>query len=148
MRSPDLDHPMTNSIDLHAHLIVPEAEILVRGHPGWTRWAEPDLASPLVQIQNERIAEVCAAYPHRFIGLGAVALQHPELAVSQLDACMNTYLLKGVEIASAYLGRDLSNKHFEPFWELAEKLKAVILIHPMGSTLGERTVPYYFSNII
>src|SRR4030042_5513710 len=205
MRSPDLDHPMTNSIDLHAHLIVPEAEILVRGHPGWTRadetarkalgehsyrynneqaaetlskskdiglrledmdrmgvdiqvlspspaqyylWAEPDLASTLVQIQNERIAEVCAAYPHRFIGLGAVALQHPELAFSRLDACMNTYLLKGVEIARASLGRDLSNKHFEPFWELAEKLKAVILIHPMGSTLGERTVPYYFSNII
>jgi aminocarboxymuconate-semialdehyde decarboxylase len=196
---------MNNSIDLHAHIFVPEAEILAREHPRWNRvdetvrkalgeysyhtnneqaaktlsksteislrledmdrmgvdiqvlspsptqyylWAEPDLASTLVQIQNECIAEVCKAYPNRFIGIGAVALQHSELAVSQLDKCLNTYQMKGVEIASNYLGMDLSNKQFEPFWELAEKLKAVILIHPLGSTLGERTVPYYFSNII
>ncbi len=196
---------MTYSIDLHAHIFIPEAEILAREHPRWTRveetarkalgdhsyrynneqaaetlskstdirlrledmdrmgvdiqvlspspaqyylWAEPELASFLVRIQNKRIAEVCAAYPDRFLGIGAVALQHPELAVSQLKDCMNTYPMKGVEIASAYGGTDLSHKQFEPFWELAEKLKAVILIHPLGSTLGERTVPYYLSNII
>jgi aminocarboxymuconate-semialdehyde decarboxylase len=199
------DNPMINSIDLHAHIFVPEAETLAREHPRWNRveeatrqvlgehsyqinneqatktlskskeislrledmdrmgvniqvlspsptqyylWAEPDLASTLVQIQNKRIAEVCAAYPDRFFGIGAVALQHSELAVSQLDKCMNTYHMKGVEIASTYGGMDLSNGQFEPFWELAEKLKAVILIHPLGSTLGERTVPYYLSNII
>jgi len=196
---------MTYTIDLHAHIIVPEAEVLARENPGWTRadeaarkalgehsylynndqaaktinksteigmrlkdmdrmgvdiqvlsppptqyylWAESDLASTLVRIQNERITEVCAAYPDRFFGLGAVALQHPNLAVSQLEECMKTYQMKGVEIASGYLGKDLSNEQFEPFWELAEKLKAVILIHPLGSTLGERTLPYYLSNII
>jgi aminocarboxymuconate-semialdehyde decarboxylase len=196
---------MIYSIDLHAHLIVPEAENFVRQHPRWTRvdemtrkfqgedsyrynlqqaaetlskstdidlrlkemdrmgvdiqvlspspaqyylWAEPDLASTLAQMQNERIAEVCTARPDRFVGLGAVALQHPDLAVSQLGECMETYPFKGVEIASAYGGRDLSDSQFEPFWELAEKLGAVILIHPLGSTLGERTLPYYLSNII
>jgi aminocarboxymuconate-semialdehyde decarboxylase len=111
-------------------------------------WAEPELASSLVRIQNDRIAELCANYPDRFLGIGAVVLQHPELALSQLEECMNTYPMKGVEIASAYGGTDLSHIQFEPFWELAEKLKAVILIHPLGSTLGERTVPYYLSNII
>ena len=196
---------MANSIDLHAHLIVPEAENFVRQHPRWTRvdemarkiqgedsyrynlqqgaetlsksteidlrledmdrmgvdiqvlspspaqyypWTEPDSASILAKMLNERIAEVCTARPDRFIGLGVVALQHPELAVSQLDACINTYQFKGVEIASVYGGRDLSDNQFEPFWELAEKLRAVILIHPLGSTLGERTLPYYLSNII
>lgn len=196
---------MTYSIDLHAHIFTPEAEILAREHPRWTRvneigrqaqgdrsflynqeqaaealskstdvtlrledmdrmgvavqvispspaqyylWADRDLASGLVRLQNERIAECCNAYPDRFVGIGAVALQHPEMALSQLDQCMNTYHLKGVEIASYYGGMDLSNKLFEPFWELAENLQAVILIHPLGSTLGERTVPYYLSNII
>ena len=196
---------MTSSIDLHAHIFVPEAENLAREHPRWSRsdeiarktlgensyhynqeqaagalskstdlglrlqdmdrmgvhiqvlspspnqyylWAEPDLSVKLVQILNNRIAEACATYPDRFIGLGAVALQHPEIAVSQLEACMNTYQMKGVEIASAYPGRDLSHNQFEPFWSLAEELGAVILIHPLGSTLGERTLPYYLSNII
>jgi aminocarboxymuconate-semialdehyde decarboxylase len=112
------------------------------------QWADPALAETLVRIQNEHIAELCKTLPDRFLGLGAVALQHPELAVSQLEECLINYHLKGVEIASSYLGKDLSNKEFEPFWERAEKLDAVILIHPPGSTLGERTVPYYLSNII
>jgi aminocarboxymuconate-semialdehyde decarboxylase len=205
LRPHNQDNPVTYSIDLHAHIFVPEAEELARKHPRWTRadeagrkalgdrsylynqeqtaetlskstdislrledmdrmgvdiqvlspspaqyylWAEPELASSLVRIQNQRIAELSAAYPGRFLGIGAVAHQHPELAGSQLKECMNTYSMKGVEIASAYWGLDLSNQQFEPFWELAEKLKAVILIHPQGSTLGERTVPYYLSNII
>jgi aminocarboxymuconate-semialdehyde decarboxylase len=194
-----------NSIDMHAHIFVPEAETLARGNPRWNPadeaarramgdnsyrynheqaletlskstdlrlrledmdqmgvdiqvlspspaqyylWAEPDLASSLAQIQNRRIAEVCLAYPDRFMGIGAVALQHLEVALSQLDECINTYRLKGVEIASTYGGMDLSDLHFDPFWELAEKLRAVVLIHPQGSTLGARTAPYYLSNII
>jgi aminocarboxymuconate-semialdehyde decarboxylase len=111
-------------------------------------WAEPESASSLARIQNDRIAESVATFPDRFLGIGAVALQHPELAVSQLQECVNTYSMKGVEIASACWGMELSNPQFEPFWGLAEKLQAVILIHPQGSTLGERTVPYYLSNII
>ncbi|MBI4767773.1 MAG: amidohydrolase family protein [Deltaproteobacteria bacterium] len=71
-------------------------------------WAEPELASSLVRIQNDRIAELCQTCPDRFLGIGAVALQHPELALSQLQECMNTYPMKGVEIASAYGGTDLS----------------------------------------
>jgi len=40
-------------------------------------WADYDLARQIVSIQNEKIAELCAAYPDRFVGLGTVALQHP-----------------------------------------------------------------------
>jgi len=111
-------------------------------------WTDPELASTLVNIQNEHIAEVCQTHPDRFFGLGAVALQHPQLAVSQLDQCLKSYQLKGVEISSTYLGADLSDQRFEPFWCRAEELNAIILIHPQGSTLGKRTIPYYLSNII
>ena len=67
-------------------------------------WAEPDLAFTLVQIQNERIAEICAAYPDRFIGLGAAALQHPETGrfptrqmyeYSPDEGCRNSQRLSG-----------------------------------------------------
>ena len=47
-------------------------------------WADWDLASEIVTIQNNKIAELCAAHPERFVGMGAVALQHPELAVEQM----------------------------------------------------------------
>jgi len=41
-------------------------------------WADRDLAAQIVTIQNEKIAELCGRHPDRFVGLGAVALQHPE----------------------------------------------------------------------
>ena len=111
-------------------------------------WADPELAAVIVADQNEYVAAVCAAHPDRFVGIGAVSLQHPDLAVSQLDDCIQAYGFKGVEISTAYMGIELSDPRFKPFWRRAEELGAVILIHPLGSTLGERIVPYYLSNII
>ena len=37
--------------------------------------AEPDLAGQVVKLQNEKLAEICAAQPDRFVGLASVALQ-------------------------------------------------------------------------
>ncbi len=111
-------------------------------------WAEPELAAAIVADQNEHIVEVCTTHPDRFVGIGAVALQHPELAVSQLEDCIKRFRFKGVEISTAYMGVELSDTRFEPFWRRAEELGALILIHPLGSTLGDRIVPYYLSNII
>jgi len=48
-------------------------------NPFWY-WAERDLASQIVQIQNEAIAKLCASHPDRFVGLASVSLQFPELA--------------------------------------------------------------------
>ena len=45
-------------------------------NPFWY-WADEDLARKIIEIQNEKIAEFCAAHPDRFVGLGSVALQHP-----------------------------------------------------------------------
>ncbi|MEN6476143.1 MAG: amidohydrolase family protein [Syntrophaceae bacterium] len=111
-------------------------------------WADQELASELATIQNDHIAGVCASHPERFVGLGAVALQHPELALTQLIECLRTYGFMGVEISTAYPGLELSDMRLEPFWRLAEELEAMVLIHPLGSSLGERTSAYYLSNII
>lgn len=111
-------------------------------------WADPELAAAVIADQNEYVANICSAHPDRFVGIGAVALQHPELAISQLNDCIKTYRFRGVEISTAYMGVELSDPRFEPFWRRAEELEAVILIHPLGSTLGDRIAPYYLSNII
>ena len=50
--------------------------------------AERELAQELITTQNERLAEVCASEPERFVAFATVALQHPDLAAAQLDeAC-------------------------------------------------------------
>ena len=109
-------------------------------------WAPADLAEELVRIQNEALAELCAEAPDRLIALGAVALQHPALAVEQLRHAVSTLGFRGVEISSIIDGAELSDRRFDPFWAKAEELGALIFIHPMGCSLDERLAPFYLSN--
>jgi predicted TIM-barrel fold metal-dependent hydrolase len=50
-------------------------------HPGqYHYWAEQEIARQIVRIQNEKLVEICASHPDRFVSLGGVAIQHPDLA--------------------------------------------------------------------
>src|SRR2546425_8361054 len=58
--------------------------------------AERDVARELIRIQNEKLAEACAANPDRFVAFATVALQHPDLAAEQLEEGIKKYGLRGV----------------------------------------------------
>jgi aminocarboxymuconate-semialdehyde decarboxylase len=111
-------------------------------------WAEPELAREIVRTQNEYVAETCARHPDRFVGLGTLALQHPNLAAEQLRDAMKRLGLKGVEISSTVNDQDLGARDLAPFWAAAEELGAIVFIHPFGTTLGKRVSSYYLNNII
>src|SRR5690606_33703397 len=111
-------------------------------------WAEPALAAEIAQAINAAILRAARDHPERFLGLGAVSLQHPELACEQLRALMQHPEFRGVEITSDPTGRGLDDPRLEPFWGTAASLGAVIFIHPLGTSLGERVNRYYLSNIV
>jgi aminocarboxymuconate-semialdehyde decarboxylase len=111
-------------------------------------WAEHDLAREIVRVQNEHVAATCAAHPERFVGLGTIALQHPELSVEQLTHAVKTLGLRGVEISTAVNGLDLADAKFERFWAKADELGCVVFIHPLGTSLVERVHQFYLTNII
>src|SRR5712675_1251775 len=95
--------------------------------------AEPDLAGQVVKLQNEKLAEICAAQPDRFVGLASVALQHPDLAAEQLEHAVKELGLRGALIGGRVNGEELSDPKFHPFWAKAEELDVVIFIHPQGT---------------
>ena len=111
-------------------------------------WAEPDLARDLVRIQNEGIAALCAAHPRRLRGLGTVALQHPAMAAEQLEHAVRVLGLEGVEISTSVEGWELDDPALEEFWTMADRLKAVVFIHPFGTTVGARLATHYLNNTI
>ena len=95
--------------------------------------APPDLAGEVVKLQNEKLAEICAAQPDRFVGLASVALQHPDLAADQLEYAVKQLGLRGALIAGSVNGEELSDPKFHPFWAKAEQLGVLIFIHPQGT---------------
>jgi aminocarboxymuconate-semialdehyde decarboxylase len=111
-------------------------------------WAESDLAKQIVASQNDQVAAMCATQPRRFVGLGTVALQDPIHAAAQLKVLIRERGFKGVQISTLVNGKDVAERFFDPFWQMAEELGAVVFIHPWGSTFGPRLADYYLMNMI
>ncbi len=110
----------------------------VSSPPEYNYWADRDLAAKLVEIHNEKLAALCAAHSDRFVGLGAVALQHPDLAAEQMDSGVKKLGLRGFEIGGSVNGEELSAPKFELVWAKAEELGALIFIHPANFTEGAK----------
>lgn len=102
----------------------------------------------MVLAQNEGIASLCAQNRKRFMGLGTVALQHPELAAQQLRHAVKTLGLRGVEISTSVGDKELADPALEPFWRTANELECVVFIHPLGTSAFERLSRYYLTNVI
>lgn len=111
-------------------------------------WAPADLAEVLVDRQNDAVESLCSAQADRFLGMGTVALQQPELAAVQLEQLIQKRNFKGVQISSLVNGVDIADRVFDPFWAKAEALGAVVFIHPWGSTLGSRLAEHYLLNVV
>ena len=111
-------------------------------------WADRELGSRLSRLQNEHVATLVAQRPGRFVGLGSVPLQDPGLAVGELEHLVGQLGLRGVQISTYAGGRELGDLALEPFWAAAEALGAVIFVHPLGFTHGDRFREFYMNNAI
>ena len=110
-------------------------------NPYWYK-ADRDVATQIIEIQNEKLAEACAANPERFVAFATVALQHPDLAAQQLEDGVRKYGLRGAGIGGSVNGEEISDPKFHPFWAKAAELGVLVFIHPQGpgasTQLGQR----------
>jgi aminocarboxymuconate-semialdehyde decarboxylase len=101
-------------------------------NPFWYR-KDRDTAAQIVKLQNERLAELCAAQPERFAAFASLALQYPDLAIEQLDHAVKKLGLRGAAIGGNVAGADFSDVKFHRVWAKAEELGAVLFIHPQST---------------
>ena len=101
-------------------------------NPYWYK-ADRDVAQKLITIQNEKLAEACAANPERFVAFATVALQFPDMAAEQLEQGVKKYGLRGAAIGGSVNGEELADPKYHPFWAKAEQLGVLIFIHPQGT---------------
>ena len=99
-------------------------------------------------LVNDRVAEMVAGTPDRFVGLGTVPLQNVDFAVAELDRCVNELGFKGVEIATNVNGKDLTRAGLDKFFARVEELGVMIFMHPIGTSFDDRVDDHYFRNLI
>ena len=108
----------------------------------------PEVTRESCQIVNDRIAEIVAGTPDRFVGMGTVPLQDAEMAVAELDRCINDLGFRGIEIGTNVNGNDLTRAGLEKFFARVEELGVLIFMHPIGTSFAERMDDHYFRNLI
>ncbi len=113
-------------------------------------WTDAGLGAEIARQVNDRLAEIIAKWPERFVGMGSVPLQNAELAVAELDRCVTQLGFRGLELVPNVNGIELTDPRLglEKFFARAEELGIVLFLHPLGFTQGERLRDHYFNNVI
>ena len=103
-------------------------------------WTKPEHCMEICHFLNDHIAEIVQRYPKRFVGLGTLPMQDPDLAIAELERCKSIGLA-GVEIGSHVNEWNLNDPNVLPVFEACQDLDMSIFIHPwdmMGTKKMEK----------
>lgn len=106
-------------------------------------WAKPADGYETARFFNDHIAGVVSKNPQRFIGIGTVPLQDVDLAIREMERCVQELGMPGLEIGSNVNGQNLSEPVFLPFFEAAARLNCALFIHPW-EMMGEAQMQKYW----
>ena len=106
-------------------------------------WANAADGLETSRFLNDHIAETVSKNPDRFIGLGTVPMQDVDMALKEMERCVQELKMPGLEIGSNINGENLSEKKFFPFYEAAEKMGCSLFVHPWDM-MGENDMQKYW----
>jgi len=106
-------------------------------------WAKPDHCLDLSRYLNDHIGQTVSENPTRFVGLGTLPMQAPDLAVKELRRCVLDLGLAGVQIGSHVNDWNLDAPELFPVWEEAQRLNAAVFIHPW-EMMGREEMPKFW----
>ena len=112
-------------------------------------WAPAPSGAESARIQNDNLAAAAAAYPDRFVALGAtVPLQDVDLAIGEMDRAVDELGFKGLQIGGTVNGANLDEPRFRPFWAAVEAKGIPVILHPSGYPESQRLGNYFLVNCI
>ena len=92
---------------------------------------------------NEEVAEVQKAYPDKYRGVALLPMQHPKLALQELEYAMKLGL-STIMMATHVRGMNLDEPSVLPIIEAAAKLGVAMIVHPViWEKAGEERFPRY-----
>ena len=105
-------------------------------------FSKPKDGLEVARFLNDDLANLVNKYPNKYIGLGSLPMQDPELSVQELFR-IKELGLKGVQIGSNIQDKNLNESEFYPVWEACEKLGLAVLVHPWNM-MGKKKMSKYW----
>ena len=125
-----------------------DVSVLSPAPPTFSYWADRDLAVEINRLVNDGVAEMVAARPDRFRGMGIIPMQHPDAAIEELERIVTTHGFRAIEIGTGIEGAKLSEPRFRPILRRAQELGVFVFAHPyyVGNKSGLED--YYLTNLV
>lgn len=105
-------------------------------------WAKPQDCLDVSRFLNDHIAELVAAYPKNYIGLGTVPMQDADVAIQELERIKEIGLV-GIQIGSNINDENLNEDRFFPIFQACERLGLAVLVHPWNM-MGQKHMQRYW----
>lgn len=105
-------------------------------------WAKPEDCLNLSMFLNDHIAGIVERYPKRFVGLGTIPMQSPQLAIKELERCKKIGL-KGIQIGTNINQENLNEEKYFEIFKACEELGMAVFIHPW-EMMGEKEMQRYW----
>lgn len=110
-------------------------------------WAKPHDTLDLSMFLNDHIAGIVQRWPQRFVGLGTLPMQEPELAIKELERCKRIGLA-GVQIGTHINGVNLGEPRLLPIFQACEQLDMAVFVHPWDMMGADRMDKYWMSWLV
>jgi aminocarboxymuconate-semialdehyde decarboxylase len=91
---------------------------------------------------NDHIAGIVQRYPARFVGLGTLPMQEPELAIQELERCKRIGLV-GIQIGTHVHGTNLGEPRLLQVFQACQELDMCVFVHPWDMMGADRMDKYW-----
>jgi aminocarboxymuconate-semialdehyde decarboxylase len=108
----------------------------------------PAQAVSLARKINDAFAAAARDRSGRFAALATLPLNDPAASVAELERAMKELHLRGAMVFSNVNHAALADSRFEPLWAKADKLNAVIYIHPTDPAGVEAMLEYWLMPLV
>lgn len=92
-------------------------------------WGGAEVSARAARVINDSYAEACRAWPERLRWLASLPLQHPELALAELERAVNAGAL-GVMALANIGGAAWTDPLFAPVWKEIDRRGLPVFMHP------------------
>jgi aminocarboxymuconate-semialdehyde decarboxylase len=124
-----------------------DTQIITFTTPG-THVETPERAVRFARMVNDAYAKIVKERGPRFSTLATLPLCDPAASVTELTRAMTQLKFSGAMVFSNVNGVALADKRFEPLWAEANKLGAVIHIHPTDPVGVEAMTDFWLMPLV
>jgi len=124
-----------------------DRQVLTFTTPG-THVETPQRAVQLSRLVNDALARVAHERAGRFTALATLPLNDPAGSVAELERVMTQLGFKGAMLFSNVNGVALADARYEPLWQRADALGAVLYIHPTNPVGVEAMTDFWLMPLV